>query len=591
MANAIGSVVIGSTKRADSAASSRRAVIDKNAAMAAPSTTDRGLIRVVSSDQADLAAVEGEIVRRYGADYDVAAWSDSEGALAELRRLRSTGTHIALVVAFQSGEDDGVAFLRRVRDLDPRARRAAVVRWGDFASSQPVLDALARGEVDRWMLRPEYVGDEEFHRAITEMLSDWSSALRPGYEAVQIIGETWSRRAVELRDRMSRNSVPFGFYDLETEGASELLAAHGVNAARAQFPVVIYRFRPDLGPMYDPSDEVLGAAFGVNAEIGSDRRVDVAIIGAGPAGLAAAVYGASEGLDTLVVEHQAAGGQAGTTSLIRNYPGFPGGVSGTRLANTMYQQAWGLGARFLFMVSVTSLRVVDPDELVVELSNGTTIRTATVILATGAAYRRLHAPGVDELVGKGVFYSPAVTEAAAMRDQPVVVVGGGNSAGQAAIHLSKYASTVTLVVRGPSLAASMSEYLIRELQVAANVVIRYGCDVVEASGEQRLQHVAISDPSTGDREVLEAAGLFVLIGSQPHTEWLPPSVKRDEWGFILTGREAGADAASTAASSLRGVFAAGDVRRGSIKRVASAVGEGAIVISQVHQYLAEGTSA
>ena len=553
--------------------------------VAAPSATDRGLIRVVSSDRADLAVVAGEIVRRYGADYDVAAWSDPDGALEELSRLRSAGNHVALVVALHSGDDDGVGLLGRVREIDPHARRAVVVRWGDFASSQPVLDALGRGDVDRWLLRPEYVADEEFHRAITELLSDWSSDLRPGYEAIQIIGETWSRRAVELRDRMNRNSVPFGFYDWASDGGRDLLAAHGVSAATVQFPVVILRFRPDLGALQDPSDEMLGDAFGVNAEIGDDRRVDVTIIGAGPAGLAAAVYGASEGLDTLVVEQQASGGQAGTTSLIRNYPGFPAGVSGTRLANTMYQQAWGLGARFLFMVSVTALRVDDPDELVVELSNGRSVRTATVILATGAAYRRLRAPGVDELFGKGVFYSPAVTEAPAMRGQPVVVVGGGNSAGQAAIHLSRYASTVTLVVRGQSLAVSMSEYLIRELEVADNVVIRYGCDVVDASGEQRLERVAISDSSTGGKEILDAAGLFVLIGSQPRTEWLPPTVKRDEWGFILTGREAGADPASIAASSQRGVFAAGDVRRGSIKRVASAVGEGAIVISQVHQFL------
>jgi len=223
----------------------------------------------------------------------------------------------------------------------------------------------------------------------------------------------------------------------------------------------------------------------------------------------------------------------------------------------------------------------------VELSDGTTVRTASVILAMGASYRRLRASGVDELVSRGVFYSPAVTEATAMTDQPVVVVGGGNSAGQAAIHLSRYASTVTLIVRGTSLAASMSEYLIRELRVATNITIRYSSEVVAAIGDEHLERVAVRDTNTGSQEVLEAAGLFVLIGSQTRTEWLPETVKRDEWGFILTGRDAGTDPAATAASSLRGVFAAGDVRRGSIKRVASAVGEGAVVINQVHQYLPE----
>jgi thioredoxin reductase (NADPH) len=221
----------------------------------------------------------------------------------------------------------------------------------------------------------------------------------------------------------------------------------------------------------------------------------------------------------------------------------------------------------------------------VELSDGTSVATASVILATGASYRRLDAPGVDALVGKGVFYSPAVTEAVAMSDQPVVVVGGGNSAGQAAIHLSRYASAVTLLVRGTSLAAGMSDYLIRELQVATNVTIRYSCAVSGAEGDQHLQRIEVRDASTGSTEILETAGLFVLIGSQPRTEWLPAEVKRDEWGFVLTGGDAGADPAATAASSMRGVFAVGDVRRGSVKRVASAVGEGAVVITQVHQFL------
>jgi thioredoxin reductase (NADPH) len=545
------------------------------------------LICVVSRDQEDLALVAGEIDRRYGADYDVAAWSDPEAALEELRSLQSSGDRVALVLACQHGTDDGVGFLAHVRGIDAQAKRAVVLRWGDFGSSSPVIDALARGQLDHWILRPEYPADEEFHRSVAELLDDWAALRRPRYEAVQIIGERWSPRAVELRDLMSRNSVPFGFYDCETGEGRELLVTHGVSVATAQLPVVVVRFRPDLPPLQNPSDALLVDAFGVNAALGTDHRIDVTVIGAGPAGLAAAVYGASEGLNTLVAEQRAVGGQAGTTSLIRNYPGFPAGVSGARLARTMYQQAWGLGAKFFFMRSVTALREEDSGELVVELSDGTTVRTVSVILATGASYRRLRASGVDELVGGGVFYGPAVAEATAMTDQPVVVVGGGNSAGQAAIHFSRYASTVTLLVRGASLAASMSEYLIRELRIATNITIRYSSEVVAAIGDQRLEHIRVRDTKTGAENIIETAGLFVLIGAQPRTEWLPPTVKRDEWGFILTGREAGADPAATAASSLRGVFAAGDVRRGSIKRVASAVGEGAVVINQVHQYLAD----
>jgi thioredoxin reductase (NADPH) len=542
---------------------------------------ERRSIHVMSADDDDRAVIADELTRRYGADYDVTSSSEVGEALSV---LRGSGGRVALVLACQHGGDAGIEFLGRVRDVDPHAKRAAVVRWGDFASSRRLLDALARGDADHWLLQPEYAGDETFHRAISELLDEWAAEQRVGAGVMQIVGDRWSPRAVELRDRMSRNGVPFGFYDADSDVGRAVLTAHGLPDAAA-LPVVLLRFRPDLAPLQNPTDEQLVDAFGVNATIDPDRRVDVVIVGAGPAGLAAAVYGASEGLDTVVVEHQAVGGQAGTTSLIRNYPGFPAGVSGTRLATTMYQQAWGLGARFLFMTGVTGLRAGDAGEMLVDLTSGDPLRTATVVLATGVSYRRLQAPGVDDLVGRGVFYSPAVAEAAAMRDRPVIVVGGGNSAGQAALHLASYASTVTLLVRGPTLAASMSEYLIREMKGRDNIAIRHGYEVAAVDGDHRVDSVAVVEVATGRDEVLPAAGLFVLIGSQPHTEWLPATVQRDEWGFVVTGRDAGLDPAATATSSMRGVFAAGDVRRGSIKRVASAVGEGAAVINQVHEYL------
>jgi thioredoxin reductase len=555
--------------------------------MASTSAVPRALIGVLSRDHEDLTVVVGEIDRRYGADYDVVAWSDPEAALEELRQSRSRDDQVALVLACQHGTADSVGFLARVGAIHPQAKRVVVLRWGDFASRRRVIDALARGELDRWILHPGYSADEEFHRSITELLEDWAARRRAVYEAVQIIGEQWSPRGTELRDLMTRNSVPFGFYDCDSEEGRELLAANHLSVESARLPVVILRFRPDLEPLQDPSDDELGDAFGVNASLDPGRSVDVTVVGAGPAGLAAAIYAASEGLYTVVIEPRAMGGQAGSTSLIRNYPGFDAGVSGMRLANTMYRQAWGLDARFLFGRSVTALREGDKGELIVELSDGASIRSASVIVASGASYRRLRAPGVDELVGRGVFYSPAVNEAPAMANRPVVVVGGGNSAGQAALHLSRYASTVTLLVRSGSLAASMSEYLIQELRAATNVTIRYCSEVAAAIGDQPLERIVIRDTKTDTEETLEAAGLFVLIGAQPRTEWLPPTVKRDEWGFVLTGRDAGVDPAASAASSLPGVFAAGDVRRGSIKRIASAVGEGALVINQVHQYLAD----
>ena len=390
---------------------------------------------MLGRDQEDLALVLGEIDRRYGHDYDVAAWSDIESAIDELSRLRVEGGQVALVLACQHGTDEGVEFLARVRAIDARVKRAAVLRWGDFASSTPVIEALGRGDLDRWVLRPEYPADEEFHHAITELLADWAGARRPRDEAVQIVGDRWFPRSVELRVQTNRNGVPAGFYDTDTDEGRALLAYS--RHQRCDRPTSCRHpgFRPDLPPLQNPPDDELGDAFGVNVTLDSDRRFDVTVIGAGPAGLAAAVYGASEGLDTLVIEQHAVGGQAGTTSLIRNYPGFPAGVSGVRSATTTYQQAWGLGASFFVMRSVLTLEQSDSGELTVQLSDGVTVHTRSVVLATGVSYRRLLSPGVDELVGKGVFDSPAVTEAAAMTNQPVVVVGGGNSAGQAAMYL------------------------------------------------------------------------------------------------------------------------------------------------------------
>jgi thioredoxin reductase (NADPH) len=542
------------------------------------------VIGVVARDEVDLARLVAELGRRYAHDYDLEAWPDMTGGLEALRGLDERGVGVALVLACHSANENGVSFLAQSRLVAPNARRAAVLRWGDFTSTRSVIDGIRRGDLDARLWRPEFEGDEEFHRSVTELLEQWAASVPPRTEMVQIVGERWSSRAAELRDIGARNHIPVGFYDWDSGAGERLLEAHSLTPETAQLPVVIMRFAPELPPLQNPTDEALADAFGINAPA-SNRRYDVAIVGAGPAGLAAAVYAASEGLDTLVIEQHAVGGQAGSTSLIRNYPGFAAGVSGEHLASTMYRQARSLGAEFLFLRQVSALRQAGDGVLELDLSDGRAIRAAAVVLATGVRYRQLAASGVDALVGKGVFYSPAVSEADAARGRPVVIVGGGNSAGQAAVYLARFATSVTLVVRGASLAASMSDYLVRELASSPNIVIRYRSEIVEAAGRTRLEQVVVRDLEQARDDILDAAALLVLIGSEPRTDWLPDSIHRDEWGFVLTGRSAGVDPESTTESSLPGVFAAGDVRRGSIKRVASAVGEGATVISQIHRHL------
>ncbi len=533
----------------------------------------RGVIGVLARNPEDPDAIGPELEDRYGRDYDLAIWTTPEEALAALHDRRTNDPPVALLVACHCRADDGLDFLGQAGSIHPQAKRAIVIRWGDFEARRRIVEALVRGDLDRWLWRPEHPADEEFHLAVTDLLASWASGRQALTEAVQIIGNRASRRALELRDLMSRFNVPFGFYDGESAAGRALLKDRGL--VDAKLPVLVFRFRSDAPAFEDPSDEELADAFGVNDAVEPDRRIDIAIIGGGPAGLAAAVYGASEGLNTVVIEPRASGGQAGSTSLIRNYPGFPAGISGARLAMAMYRQAWGLGARFLFMRRATGLDATARGELCIGLSDGTSLRAASVIVATGVTYTRLEVPGIDKLLGRGVFYGPAVAEAPFMADQPVMVVGGGNSAGQAAVHLAKYASEVTLLVRGAALAKSMSDYLIRELRATANVTIRHHCEIVEAFGGTQLEHVALQDTASREREVLDCHGLFVLIGGRPHTDWLPETVRRDEWGSILTGRLAGADPSATNASSLPGLYVAGDVRRGATGRVAAAVGDGA----------------
>lgn len=554
----------------------------------------RPVMVLVSRDARTRSVVGRELQKRYGVDYAVAVCDTSDGAAEEARRRTDDGAPVALLLAALGDEDpDALEFLAAIGAVHPTARRGVVVAWGDFGRAREVFDALNLGRIHLMLLRPEGDRDEEFHRAVTETLEDWATQQGGAFEAVRIIGRSTSPRVHELRDVFSRNHIPAGFVDVADERGRAALDQLGVDGGA--LPVVVLRFTPESVVLEDPSDLEIADAFGLMASPDPDEVFDVAIVGSGPAGLAAAVYAASEGLSCLVVEQQAVGGQAGTSSMIRNYPGFPRGVSGAKLAFSAFSQAWAFGARFLFMRQVLALRA-DGDLRVLELNDGSRIRSRTVVIATGVTYRRIGVDAVDALQGRGVFYGAAVTEAPSLAGGRVAVVGGGNSAGQAAAHLARFAAHVTVLVRGDGLATTMSDYLVRELDAAPNVVVHPHAEVVGAEGGDHLEALEVRDRRSGALERLDVDALFLLIGSEPRTDWLEGAVERDPWGFVMTGAEAapgrtdgsfGERTPHLLETSVPGVFAVGDVRRGSVKRVASAVGEGAICIPFVHSYLNE----
>lgn len=552
----------------------------------------RPAIVVVCLDQDARRSLAREIGTRYGTDYDCRFTGSEAEFDAVLRNLRDAGTTVALVIAaLGAGDEDGVRLAASARALHPTARRAVAVPWGDFDRARSVFDAVGSGAIDFHLLRPRHQRDEEFHRNLTEGLEEWASGRSAGFEPVQIIGPRWSARTAELRDMFARNHVPIGFYDSDDDGARLLDTLRDtLGLEDPSLPVVVIRLTPEAVVLGDPTDLEIAAAFGVVGSYDPGDDLDLVIIGAGPAGLAAAVYAASEGLRCLVVEQQAVGGQAGTSSLIRNYPGFPKGISGGRLAYHAFEQAWLFGSQSAFMRRAVGLTAT-ADGYAVDLSDGVRVTARSVIIATGVAYRRIGVPRLEELLGRGVYYGAATTEAPAFAGRRVFVVGGGNSAGQAAMHLARYANEVTVLVRGPDLAASMSDYLIRELASAPNVQVRYRAEIVDADGDLRLEHLVLRDLASGQDETVPADGVFVLIGSEPHTDWLGAAVERDRWGFVVTGPdlrpEPGERMPLPLETSLPGVFAVGDVRHGSVKRVASAVGEGAVAVVYVHRWLEE----
>jgi thioredoxin reductase (NADPH) len=553
----------------------------------------RPVILAVDDDPGGLERVERELRKRYEADYGVVCEGSAEVGLGKVRDLAAAGEEVAVVLACQlMSEMTGVEFLTRAHRVFPTAKRLILTDMGDRASQEGIPEALVLGRIDYYEPKPGPPPNERFHEIVTSLLREWTKPYRYELNAVvRVVGERWSRRSHEARDILERYGLPHAFYPVDTNEGQELLERVGRTANR--LPVWVLN---DGQVLVDPSNEEFADAFVGRVRQGR-QDFEVVVIGGGPAGLAAAVYGVSEGLSTLVVEGEAIGGQAGASSMIRNYPGFPRGISGQELTTQAFQQARLFGASFRFARYATGLRRVGED-LVVPLSDGTEVAGRAVIVATGASYRRLGVPDLEALNGAGVFYGAATTEARALQGREVYVVGGANSAGQAAMHLSKYASRVTLLVRGGSLETGMSDYLINEIEATDNVRVLLNTRVVGGGGEGHLERLTLEDSTSGHAETVPAAALFALIGAEPCTEWLPEEVRRDEKGYVITGTDllrggqapegwSPARAPLLLETSVPGVFAAGDVRHGSTKRVASAVGEGSIVIRLVHGYLEE----
>lgn len=560
---------------------------DHGAAIAdpqSPSGQRRPAIVAVDDDPAVLAAVARDLRREFGERFRVLRASSGSEALEILRELRTRGDQVAMLIADQRMPGmPGTEYLVHARQIVPDAKRVLLTAYAD---TEAAIAAINEVGLDYYLLKPWDPPEEQLFPVVEDLLTTWESGAALASGGVRVIGHRFSKESHDLRDFLARNRVPARWLDVERDGeARELLQVAGVAADR--LPVALLE---DGAVLERPTVLELAERLGVAGTPAADHY-DVVIVGGGPAGLAAAVYGASEGLKTVMVEREAPGGQAGQSSRIENYLGFPAGLSGSDLARRATDQARRLGAELLTVQEAVALRAEGSGRLV-ELTGGGVLSASCVIVASGVSYRQLDKPGFAEHTGAGIYYGAALTEARSCADQHVVVIGGANSAGQAAVYFSSYASRVTILVRGPSLEKSMSHYLIEQIAALPNVEVRTRSSALAAEGEQgRFHRLRVEGPDGVD--TIDADACFVFIGASPRTNWLAGTVARDERGFILAGRDAQASGWPLARepyvleTTVPGVFVAGDVRARSIKRVASAVGEGSMAISLIHEYLVE----
>ena len=546
----------------------------------------RPILLAVDDDVSVLEAVVQDLRRQYGNIYRVMRAAGGQAALDTLAQLKSRDEPVALIVSDQRMPGiTGVQLLERARDIYPDARRVLLTAYAD---TEAAIRAINTARIHYYLNKPWDPPEEKLYPVLSDLLEDWQAGHVPAFEGLRVIGSRWSLADFRVRNFLSRNHVPYRWLDVAAgPEAAKLLEDRKLDPAK--LPVLIFA---DGTVLVDPDLELLASRVGLSVQA-AQEFYDLIVIGAGPAGLAAGVYGASEGLRTLIIEPLAPGGQAGSSSRIENYLGFPSGITGADLGRRAHAQASRFGAEFITQ-RATGMRI-DGQYRFVQLADGREISSHCVLLAPGVQYRKLDIPGADRLAGCGIYYGAALVEARACQGEEVYIVGGANSAGQAALHFAKYATKVTMLVRGDGLSLTMSKYLIDEISRTSNIAIEARTQVLEAFGNERLESLRLRGPA-GDSQV-PATSLFVFIGAVPVTAWLPACILRNDKGFILSGSDLRKDGKLPEVwhetrepllleTSVPGVFVAGDVREGSIKRVASAVGEGSIAVQFVHQYLA-----
>jgi len=551
------------------------------------------ILLTVDDDTDVLRGIERDLRTHYGAEYRVLASDSPETALELLKQLKVRNDNVALLLADQRmPKMDGVHFLQEAREVFPEARRALLTAYADTTAA---ISAINEASINYFFLKPWDPPEQHLYPQLDDLLDDWSASYRPAFDGIRVLGTRWSPRSYEMRDFLARNHVPYQWIDVEFSAndadTKRLVGALGPEASN--LPIVLF---PDGTKLLQSAPADVAQKVGLRTRA-QTSFYDLAIVGGGPAGLAAAVYGASEGLHTVIVEREAPGGQAGMSSRIENYLGFPSGLSGGDLARRAVVQAQRFGVEILSPQEAVSVRLEGPYRII-KLADDSEISCHALMIASGVQWRRLDAPGIDQLQGAGVYYGGGATEALACKGETVYVVGGANSAGQAAMNFARYAERVVMLVRGDSLSLTMSQYLIDQIQKTPNIQVWTHASVAEVHGDSHLEEISVLCTDTDKVERVPANAMFIFIGAMPRTEWLADTVERDDRGFILTGPDLLWDGTRPKGwtldrdpflleTNIPGLFAVGDVRHGSVKRVASGVGEGSVAVQFIHQYLSK----